>query len=150
MEVKDLKYIQVDFSIKDICELSYKDKISFDDKRMYDNIDEDDFHIHLSKFIESTIIRFPVEPAWLMLDNNDDYTVIKGHKTFIYIDYFLVSLKGFVKLEKLAYLPELNGLSYSDLNKSYQSKIEEYEIPCYVVLPEASDDVVWDIFQRLK
>lgn len=150
METKNLKYISKNFSIKDLLELIDKNKLDFDSSYRYENIDQEDFNIHLSKFIESAIIRFPIEPVWLLLDNNNHYSVIKGHKKFVFIDQFLVAGKGFVKLKKLTYLSKLNEASYLDLSRNYQRKIEEYLVPCYIVMPETPGEVIWDIYQRLK
>jgi len=53
-------------------------------------------------------------------------------------------------LDNLKMLPRFNTKRFSDLEPLYQSKIERYQIPVYVIEPPTPERVKYDIFDRVN
>lgn len=100
-----------------------------------------------SAFIESIIVRMP--PPVLYFDTRDDgrWLVLDGVKR-------VESLAGFAVrmdccLRGLLYIPQYEGLIYTDLPAPMRRRLTECVVPCALVRAGTPDAVVGDIFRRL-
>lgn len=153
MQAKDLQFKVKSFSIKQLIELMKEEKVIYNKDFKYIYPNKESLDVSMSKFFESILIKFPAQPIWLSLTKDNYYRVMKGHDIFIYLqDFFLNDniYRNNGKLKNMAYMEELNGKTFNELDKQYHRKINEFMIETYVVDSGVPEDVLWDIYSRLK
>ncbi len=113
-----------------------------------------------SRFIESICLNIPVPVVYLAEEQNGNFTVIDGQQR-------LTSLFRFIKhdeiknifpdseltpliIEGLKILPELNGKSYNEIDRSFKSSISKRPIRCIVVLNDSDETLKFEVFERLN
>lgn len=112
-----------------------------------------------SKLIESLIVNIPVPEIVLAEDPNKAkaYIVIDGKQRLLTIAGFMdSSIKYWDKpqLAGLALTPEINGLSFDDLeNPEHEDILRQFlnaDIRCTVISSVQNENVLYDIFYRLN
>jgi hypothetical protein len=100
-----------------------------------------------SRLIESMLIGLPMPAFYFDGSNDDEWIVIDGLQR-------LSAMHGFVKekfkLSELDYLTELNGKSFSELDRKHSRKIEEYEIVAYTIGKGTMPSVKFKIFKTIN
>ncbi|WP_440530375.1 DUF262 domain-containing protein [Serratia nevei] len=116
--------------------------------------------VKASKFIESIILNIPVPVVYLAEEKNGTFSVIDGQ-------HRLTSLFRFIKANELRavfddtaiepltisglkIMPELNGQSHAELDRSYKSIIAKRPIRCIVGLNESDEALKFEVFERLN
>jgi hypothetical protein len=101
-----------------------------------------------SRFVESLIMNVPVPPVFLGEDDYGKYVVLDGRQRLTAVSAFL---KNEFALKKLDVWSELVGMSFKDLVKRDFSKfLTRRFIPAVVILKESSQEVKYDVFDRLN
>jgi uncharacterized protein with ParB-like and HNH nuclease domain len=100
-----------------------------------------------SRLIESLIIQCPIPVIYLSQQKDESLAVIDGNQR-------LRSLQRFVNnefaLTGLTAYPELDGLSFYELDSRFQRHIENRTIRCLVILKDTHPQVKFDVFERLN
>ena len=102
----------------------------------------------MSRLIESIILRLPLPIFYFDVSNDEKWVVIDGLQRLSTIKKFIVENK--LKLNNLEFLIELNGKTYSDLDRSIQRVIDETQIITYQVEAQTPKEVRYSIFNRIN
>jgi len=113
-----------------------------------------------SLFIESLILGIPVPPIILAekKEQKNSFIVIDGKQRLLSLIQFSANDDSDfeqLKLSKLKILKELNGLSYSDIEKKsdlydYQTQFDNQTIRTVVIRNWQNEDYLYTIFHRLN
>lgn len=113
-----------------------------------------------SRFVESICLNIPVPVIYLAEEKDGTFSVIDGQQR-------LTSLFRFIKhdeissifpnsqlqplvIDGLKILPELNGKSYSEIDRAFKSTISKRPIRCIVVLNDSDEALKFEVFERLN
>lgn len=106
-----------------------------------------------SKLIESAILMIPLPIVYLSEEQDGREYVIDGQQRltsfFAFIDGVFPDGKPF-KLSGLNVCSDLNGKKFSDLSDELQDKIQYYKIRAITFLKNSSENLKFEIFERLN
>lgn len=106
-----------------------------------------------SKLIESAILQIPLPIIYLSEEKDGKEYVIDGQQRltsfFSFIDGTFPDGKLF-KLSGLNVFSELNGKKFSELEAELQDKIRYYQIRTITFQKDSSEDLKFEIFERLN
>ena len=106
-----------------------------------------------SKLIESAILLIPLPIIYLSEEKDGKEYVIDGQQRltsfFSFIDGAFPDSKPF-KLGGLTVCADLNGRKFKDLSDELQDKIRYYKIRAITFLKNSSEDLKFEIFERLN
>jgi hypothetical protein len=100
-----------------------------------------------SRLIESLIIQCPIPVIYLDQEDDGTLKVIDGNQRLMSIQLFLEN--GF-KLRGLRAFPDLNGLTFRELDPRFQSHIVNRTLRCITILKETHPQIKFDVFERLN
>jgi len=100
-----------------------------------------------SRLIESLIIQCPIPVIYLSQNSDETLSVIDGNQRLTSISLFLND--GF-PLTGLSTYPELDGLTYSELDPRFQRHIINRTVRCIAILKETHPQIKFDVFERLN
>ena len=100
-----------------------------------------------SRLIESLIIQCPIPVVYLSQNGDETLSVIDGNQRLTSISLFLND--GF-PLTGLSTYPELDGLTFSELDPRFQRHIINRTIRCIAILKETHPQIKFDVFERLN
>ncbi len=106
-----------------------------------------------SRLIESLIIRIPLPTFYFDCADDDRLIVVDGLQRLNAIRRFIVQGPDdpdCLRLEKLEYLKEYEGLSFGELPASIRRRIKEQVVTVYVIRPGTPDKVRTSIFTRIN
>ena len=99
-----------------------------------------------SRLIESLLLRIPIPAFYVAADDSERWSVVDGvQRTSTIYGY----VKGSFKLSRLEYLTKFNRLSYEELPRSMQRRIDETSLVVNVIEPGTPEEVMFNIFQRI-
>ncbi|WP_171012809.1 DUF262 domain-containing protein [Caulobacter sp. 3R27C2-B] len=99
------------------------------------------------QLIESILLRIPLPVFYVAATEDDMWSVVDGLQRLTTINDFLSN--GF-KLSGLEYLSQLEGMSFADLPRAMQRRIEETSLVLNIIQPGTPDEVMINIFRRLN
>lgn len=100
-----------------------------------------------SRLIESLIIQCPIPVIYLSQNNDETLSVIDGNQRLTSISLFL---NNEFPLTGLVTYPELEGLTYNELDPRFQRHIINRTIRCIAILKDTHPQIKFDVFERLN
>ncbi|MCB5195707.1 DUF262 domain-containing protein [Deefgea salmonis] len=100
-----------------------------------------------SELIESILMGIPLPIIYLFEDNSGTKQVVDGRQRLTTIFEYM---NGSFLLSDLKMLKSENESYFNGLSPKYQSKIEDYQIQAYTILPPTPERVKFDIFDRVN
>lgn len=106
----------------------------------------------MSELVESVIIGIPLPLIYLAESQNGSLVVVDGRQR---MTTFIKFLNNEFKLKGLRILKELNGCSFTDLEKEerfskYAADIEDFQLVVQIIKYPTPDKVRFDIFDRVN
>ena len=99
-----------------------------------------------SRLIESLLLRIPIPAFYVAADDSERWSVVDGvQRTSTIYGY----VKGSFKLSRLEYLTRFDCLSYAELPRHMQRRIDETSLVVNVIEPGTPEEVMFSIFQRI-
>ena len=93
-----------------------------------------------SRLIESVIVRIPLPAFYIDATNEEKWLVIDGRQRLTALKQFVsdktLKLSGVEHLKK-----ELNGKTCAEINRSFQRRIEETQVPVHLLMKETPPEI---------
>jgi hypothetical protein len=99
------------------------------------------------ELIESVLMGIPIPIIYVFEDKDGKKQVVDGRQR---IHALVRYLGNAFALDNLKMLPRFNKKRFKELEPLYQSKLERYQIPMYVIEPPTPERVKYDIFDRVN
>lgn len=100
-----------------------------------------------SKLIESILIRLPL-PLFYVDSTKEPWCILDGSLRVITLREYIIEDK--FALKDLPFLPELEGLKFSQLPRYYQRELEETELSVCCIEPPTSKEIIDRIHFRVQ
>lgn len=100
-----------------------------------------------SRLIESLIIQCPIPVIYLSQNSDETLSVIDGNQRLTSINLYL---NNEFPLTGLVTYPELEGLTYNELDPRFQRHIINRTIRCIAILKDTHPQIKFDVFERLN
>jgi hypothetical protein len=115
---------------------------------------EFDYHWNVRKaslYIESILLGIPLNPFYFdySTETNSYQAILFEGKNRLFSVFEFMNKESF-KLSGLQYYPNLNGLSFSEIPRPLQRKLEDSEVCCYFISPGTPVKVTENLIQRIK
>ncbi|MCI5222284.1 MAG: DUF262 domain-containing protein [Candidatus Electrothrix sp. AR4] len=106
----------------------------------------------MSRLIESILIRFPLPAFYFDATDDDKWLVVDGLQRLSSIRKFIVEDNPVkrLRLRGLEYLKKFEGVTYDDLPRTYQRRIDECSVTLFLIEPGTPDKVKYSIFRRIN
>ena len=101
-----------------------------------------------SRLIESILIRIPLPAFYLDAVDDDNWLVIDGLQRLSTLDQFCNKNK--FGLKNLEFLTELEGMTFKELPRKFQRRIEDTKLNIYTIQPGTPSRVKFTIFYRIN
>jgi hypothetical protein len=100
-----------------------------------------------SRLIEALMLDIPIPPLYFDVVSKDEWLIIDGlQRISTIVDY----RNDKFDLTELDFLPELNGIKFSQLNRDSQRSIEEAELTTFAIQPGTPRTVRYKIFKNIN
>lgn len=99
------------------------------------------------QLIESILLRIPLPVFYVAATEDDLWSVVDGLQRLTTIHDFLSNQ---FKLSGLEYLHQLEDMTFADLPRAMQRRIEETSLVLNIIQPGTPDEVMINIFRRLN
>lgn len=112
-----------------------------------------------SRLIESILLKIPLPSFYFSEDSNGDYSVVDGLQRLCSIFHFInhsalnkvtKSKLEPLRLVDLQYITELNNLSFDEIDRKFQRRIEELVLSVNIIRPNTPNAVKFNVFARLN
>ncbi len=100
-----------------------------------------------SRLIESLLLNIPVPPIYFAKLSNESLEVIDGQQRLTTLFHYVEDQFALQKLERIK---SLNGLKFSQLSETQRDKILGSQIRSVVIETGASDQMRYEVFERLN
>lgn len=101
-----------------------------------------------SRLIESIILRIPLPAFYIDATNDEKWSVVDGLQRLTTFKKFILDQN--LRLTGLEYFINLKNLTFDDLPRSYQRRIEETNLNLYLIEKGSTPEVTFNIFKRVN
>ena len=100
-----------------------------------------------SRLIESILIKIPIPSFYIDARDESNWIVIDGLQRLSTIIRFM---NDEFKLIDLEFLKEIEGDKFSDLDRNFQRRIEDFKLTMYLIRPNTPEEIALNIFTRIN
>jgi len=101
-----------------------------------------------SRLIESLLVRIPIPAFYMDATNEDEWLVVDGLQRLTVFKRFM--LDGELKLSQLEFLRQFDGMTFQQLPRPMQRRIEETQVTVFLIQPGTPEDVRYYLFKRIN
>lgn len=101
-----------------------------------------------SRLIESILLRFPLPAFYFDASNDDKWLIVDGLQRLWTLKNFVIDQT--LQLQNLEILTQFKGRTYERLERTYQRRINEVQVPTYLIKPGTPKEVKYNIFRRIN
>jgi len=100
-----------------------------------------------SRLIESILIKIPIPSFYIDARDESNWIVIDGLQRLSTIIRYI---NDEFALKDLEFLQELNGKKFSNLDRNFQRRIEDFKLTLYLIRPNTPEEIALNIFTRIN
>lgn len=100
-----------------------------------------------SRLIESILIKIPIPSFYIDARDESNWIVIDGLQRLSTIIRYI---KDEYPLKDLEFLQELHGKKFSQLDRIFQRRIEDFKLTLYLIRPNTPEEIALNIFTRIN
>jgi len=100
-----------------------------------------------SRLIESILIKIPIPSFYIDARDESNWIVIDGLQRLSTIIRYI---KDEYSLKDLEFLQELHGKKFSQLDRTFQRRIEDFKLTLYLIRPNTPEEIALNIFTRIN
>ena len=106
-----------------------------------------------SALIESILLKFPLPTFYFDVSEDDTWLVVDGLQRLSTLRNFIIGLPASdrqFRLKDLEFLKELEGLTFEDLKREHQRRINETQLTAFLIQAGTPNAVKCNLFKRLN
>lgn len=100
-----------------------------------------------SRLIESILIKIPIPSFYIDARDEANWIVIDGLQRLSTIIRYM---KDEYSLKDMEFLQELEGKKFSELDRNFQRRIEDFKLTLYLIRPNTPEEIALNIFTRIN
>jgi len=100
-----------------------------------------------SRLIESILIKIPIPSFYIDARDESKWIVIDGLQR---LSTIIKYIKDDFSLKDLEFLKELEGKKFSELERNFQRRIEDFKLTLYLIRPNTPEEIALNIFVRIN
>jgi hypothetical protein len=100
-----------------------------------------------SRLIESILIKIPIPSFYIDARDESNWIVIDGLQRLSTIIRYM---KDEFLLKDLEFLKELDEKKFSQLDRNFQRRIEDFKLTLYLIRPNTPEEIALNIFTRIN
>ncbi len=100
-----------------------------------------------SRLIESILIKIPIPSFYIDARDEANWIVIDGLQRLSTIIRYI---KDEFALKDLEFLKELENKKFSQLDRNFQRRIEDFKLTLYLIRPNTPEEIAFNIFIRIN
>ena len=100
-----------------------------------------------SRLIESILIKIPIPSFYIDARDEAKWIVVDGLQR---LSTIIKYIKDDFALKDLEFLKAIDGKKFSELDRNFQRRIEDFKLTLYLIRPNTPEDIALNIFTRIN